>query len=322
MRAIGKSATRLTKEARRSLKEIAKWPLYTGVFFLLFAAVFSHTNWVDYLFTLNGAQYSVERILIPFSEALGVAFIISFIIASLIEKKAREEHGRLAKAERYAVAKNVLQAVYQLRVPPNVYAEIESCILEHPFIRRQAEITYSFITETNAGEPEDIDKVLIAYTNIRFFLENISSEEKTFDFNIELDVPLARAFIDRVRVKRISIDARDLTVEELEAARNAVPDTDLYVRYRHSISVSPGVVRSVEADYTMVKLMRDTDTWRSFIPTAGVNVIVSMPEEIKECHAHAAHRNSFTERHTGNLYRWELDGVVLPYQGFTLWWTY
>lgn len=292
------------------------WALAAGIVCLIVAIAFAHAlhSYRD----AGGASeiISVGAVASEFIKEFGFALVIAYVISATIEKKARWEYNNLVNEKSTKMNRNVFEAIYNTRIPNRVFSEVESAIIKVPFLRENFRVRYEFtrIHEENA---------LRCNASISYNIINLSGDRQTFDLKINLEKPFHNKFLDLVKVTSVCVGPHTFTDQDIATAYDAAQDTESFVKYKHRVKMDPNQRIHVNAKYVMIKALSDTEVWRCIVPTDGIDLAVVMPKDLAHVYATAAHRNELAQTHGGEgnqMHEWELRDVVLPHQGFVLWW--
>lgn len=310
-KALGSAKTYLNEVKRAPI-----WPIILGAFLILLGILYNDHG--VGIFTL----FEKKTVALFISE-LGFAFVIAFVISVGIEMRSRREHNALVAMQLAAANRNIFEAIYKVRMPPEVFQEIEEKIIKQKFYRKNTHIYYTFSSQDNPIEGHEISKIFKVEVNLSYDVENLSDDDDDFDLRVFIETPLIRELSDRVQLIDLLLDGKSISREELEKARRNWADTENYIRYRYPIPVQGGHSRKVEIIYEMVKLERDNEAWRSFYPCDSLRLTLILPTNLT-CSVDAIHPDGITStkgKAGDQLREFRIDKPLLPAHGVLFWWS-
>src|SRR5690349_7633454 len=116
-------------------------------------SVYLHTIWSKE----GDDEHFFRHLIYLFISELGVAGIVALLIISTIEKFTRNKHEKAAKDQISTIKENLFYAIYRRHIPPEVFSEVERCLLLKDIIRRDYSIEYDLspLEEEEIGSPSE-----------------------------------------------------------------------------------------------------------------------------------------------------------------------
>lgn len=267
-------------------------------------------------------------------KAVGIAVLMSIIVSTIFERGARDRLNKVLAYKIKQISTNVFDAIFGNSHSPAALEAIKA-VLSVPIIRPSLSVTYTF-SQWSPSEEDlyltgsyiKIDAVLDAVTRNISDPNLTPSADYVMPIGVSLPNPLHSSLKEHVHVKSLKIDSVEIDKKSMDKANNQLQTglqdnlkPDAYVEFC-SRSISPGQDVRVQANYTMIKELSDTEVLRSFHMTQSIKLTVIDRTGLNlEIHARALHSKDL-ER-TGNddsFISWELNDVILPQQGIMVWW--
>jgi hypothetical protein len=258
---------------------------------------------------------------------LGVAFLIAYIIAILIEKKAREAQDRLFREQLHRVQKNVIEAVYAKKIPDDFLKYIETHLFEQKFYRKNLDVNYLIsLRKDNTVEVN----LATAYE-----VTNNSYSTSSYEVRISIEKPFRIDLHEHVKLKRLYVKAEasaaplvDLDEKGIEDAvrKNTIKrsDTSALINYTYTFDINPSVIFSVRSEKTWLAKTDGYDFWRGAAPSDGIRYTVVRNDENLNIHVIAIHPTVPVKVFGGPgeaTQTWEIKSPLAPHQGFLVWWS-
>lgn len=256
---------------------------------------------------------------------LAFAIIIAIIIAALFERAAREEMNREINKKITDIEDCSFKSLVRAMIPRELASEIIDQIKNIRFIREDFCVNYTLEDDQINENGEKFIKVV---SEINFKLTNISKSKKHHRFMIRLPDPIVSDMRDHVDVVSYSVDGNErVTKERARSFRNLInSNNDDQVPYDlGSEEINAGQTIRVCAKYIMAKEVEDTEVLTSSYCADGLRVSVrDSTSDNLGLHINAGIIGNATlqpfSATGGRTANWEVDGWLLPNQGFKLWW--
>jgi hypothetical protein len=303
---------------------VGAWPLVCGVVFISMGVLLEYSPPEINVFGLHFGEIPLVSLI--FKE-LGVAFLIAYIIAILIEKKAREAQDRLFREQLHRVQKNVIEAVYAKKIPDDFLKYIETHLFEQKFYRKNLDVNY--VIRSREDSTAEIN-LTTAYE-----VTNNSYSTSSYEVRLSFEKPFRIDLPDHVKLKRLYVKAEaspkplvDLDEKGIEEAirKNTIKrsDTSALINYSYAFDINPGAIFSVRIENTWLAKTDGYDFWRGAAPSDGICYAVYRTDENLNVHVVAIHPEDPVKVFGGPgeaKQAWEIKSPLAPHQGFLVWWS-
>ena len=262
---------------------------------------------------------------------VGFAFLVAVIIWSVFELSTRLDDETRWHSRVQVISKNVFMAVFRRRLPDDLLSEVTVLIFDHNFIRNSVHMTYTICDQEFLSRNGSKQWFVCLHASVRMRITNVSETKAKLPLRMYLPNPLIDEMKEFCRVKSASYRINDVeTFVDLSTAeerfRNDIKDdTKSSILFELSpIDVLPGVTIEVSWYYTMAKHDEDTEIFQTMVPAKHliVTIIDTNPKK-RIVRAESIHRSELREdisARAQGTYNFYMDGYILPYQGFSVWW--
>lgn len=269
-----------------------------------------------------GSNYFISVLTVFISE-VGVAGVIALVLISSIEKFTKSKHQRSADKQIKAIKENLFYAIYQRHIPPEVFEEVERCLLMTNIVRREYRVHYSLspITpkdvEGKNVSDEDVSQHLFCSIYTSYVLHNITGNPTEAPVELFLEKPIDETMHQFVRIESVKIGNN----EEITEGKEPEIVSTSQIGIRRSTTIAPNGHVKITVKGRTIKRKTDMEVWSSRIPSDGITVQVSAPECI-QVEANANHSRTLSHEMIdhGKTHVWELRHGIFPFQSVIFWW--
>ena len=145
--------------------------------------------------------WGIPRMIIHFTNEIGIAGLVGFVLAITIEKLSHDEFRKVAERERAEIKRDVFYYVYGHEIPLAIRDEIDAHILKVPYVRRGVVMQYELqpVQESTTNE-----WYVLATFTMNYDLENLTTEEFKFPFIAAIDKSPSEQFAKHTEFIRLS----------------------------------------------------------------------------------------------------------------------
>ena len=256
-----------------------------------------------------------------FVSEMGTAMVIAIIIVVTVERVTRKQHKLAADKLIHNINDNLFHAVYDRYIPDVVFAEVDKCLLQSDVYRTNYEVYYSITNwEKDEDDKRDHCSHVKCNTVTKYTLENITCSDIEHVVMVGFELPIDSAWHDDVKVLKVSIDGEYLSEEAVKTHSDSSDGIQLIFRYPKRIP--KGGKANIRIEAQLVKRHTDMEVWASTIPSDGLKLMVSTPDQDIDLCAHANHSENLDLIMTDNgIKTWELKYGILPHQSVSFWWS-
>ncbi len=284
----------------------------------------------------GGHTFAHLNLLLALAETLkglSIALLVSSLISNYFERHNRERLNAALSAKARQLSTNVFDAMFGNAHPSGVLETIKT-MLARPILRDTLDVVYTLsrfdgpVGSRIAGQVfVRVDAVLSARTRN---IANPATSSQPYKLPIALSLPnpLHDELKPHVGLTSFAINGHDLPPGVIDEANGKLrralrndSSADASVQLcEHPLS--PGEDVRVQANYTMMKEMEDTEVLRSFQITNAISLTVIDSTGLGlEVRARAIHPSELSIAGSDRTFRrWELNDIVLPQQGIMVWW--
>lgn len=255
---------------------------------------------------------------------LGFALIIAIILIFTVERVSRKNHEEAADRLVEKINKNLFNAIYKRYIPNEVFAEVEAALLKSDVLRDKYEVNYALSEIDHRQFPDlersDIETHLHCTLLSSFNIQNITSKAIDYTVALHLEVPIEKRLRKHVEICEMEIDGASLKPYELEKDEY-FKITDTHLIFEKVISIGPSQTKEISMKAKTLKRATDMEIWASRVPSTGVRVQVSVPENY-QVEATANHTQALRKKNMAdaNSTIWYLDHGIFPFQSVVFWW--
>lgn len=202
-----------------------------------------------------------------------------------------------------------------------MFLATEEHVFKAKFFRSSLDVEYEFLKDNG-------NNIIVKYS-LSYEVENIGREFATYQVLTLVEKRadhVGVSFSDGVQLGllRITVDGQDVAPEEIEQARNAIPDDDDFVTSSYPIQLNPGERRRVQVVHVLEKGLRDSELWRSLIPCAGITFRLRWNPDsnlvFRAEPVHPAGKFDSIHRDENSLIA-TLGQPFFPHNGIHFWWS-
>ena len=285
------------------------------------------------LFSADLLAESVHQFLkAAFFEELGTAFIVSGLIAFMVEFNFHRREQRKAEEERNALANSVFNYLLGSLAPPWLTRKV-SDLYKMMLLRENIVVIFNFTTP-----PEEVDQLyphpkpdpaelLQVKMEISYTLRNLTEQQIRADIrhNFTPSVPLPASY-SRFTDLLVTDRKKPLLKWDEKSGHKGVccnvSDKDRLgwrerkIEVTENLFIGPQDTMNVTVKLKVMRWRNDHVTWVTRLPADHMTVIIKNECSDIKVVLDPAHPNSFNEIAGG----WESTGELLPFQGFSLYW--
>jgi len=258
---------------------------------------------------------------------LGVAFLIALTVMLTIEAASREEFSKTVNKKIAEIQENVIKATFSRSLPKALVDEVDRLILRTDFIRRNHRGIYNLRIRKameispNLGTFEVVEVVIIT----DYVIKNVSGVLKDYEIRYEIDKLPLLELEDVARIESVQVDGKEvLDLEKDTSDTKGITRSDYLDKFTYKIkNMKPDSEVRIVTKSTQFKSLDAQEIWRTFLPSDGMNLRVTLPEDRLTCKARAMNRVELTKMPSNEEcghHEWDLNNPVLPYQGIVFWW--
>lgn len=288
---------------------------------------FLKDNWYYILFTLVGMLLiCIYYIFKPTSgdphvilyaiKELGMAMLIAICLVISIEAVTRQRHHQAAQKWQEDAHQNIFKAIFNRYIPEAVFAEVEECLLRNKVYRDGYEITYTLSEFCPSTASMLAAGHYIADVKSTYKIVNMTDRKIVHDLLTSLDVPNESAYVSYTEITSYKVDG----VEQLESCVKA--DSKGICSASVKVTLDAKGTAQILMTGRTVKRKIDSETWASRIPSTGITVFVTAPDNVEvTCIAKNSHPIIQNEaRNFAKTKVWELNNGVFPHQSVVMHW--
>lgn len=274
--------------------------------------------------------FSNKTALAVSKEFFFASFIALFIIMT-VEAVSRREQTEFLKTATLVAKKSVLQAVYESRMPPEIFREVEESIYSSVFVREHH--ARSMVLRPIEGTTEHV--ILSAVQKYR--LRNVTDKTQASIQNIHVPIS-TNPYSDITKVRKVSVKQLDgeaaipdeypLNIDDeggerkVRHFRQLSKDGAEHIYKFPSINVGPGAMIEVEIEFQLAKDLSDNELLTFLSPTLAGEFSLRSEIEGLRLKAISMHREALEEAiestHDNRKYRFNTP--ILPNQGYMVFW--
>jgi hypothetical protein len=272
-----------------------------------------------------------------FFEEVGIAFIISGLIAFMVEFNFHKREEQKAVRERAEIAKSVFNYLLGSLAPPWLTQKV-SDLYKMKLVRENIVVTYTFedppqeVERLNPHRQPDIHEILKVFVELRYRLRNLTDQQIPVDIShgFTPSVPLPAKytrFTDLVitdnkgtPIKQWHENCTDKTIHcPVASDEERLGWKNREIRVTQDLFIDRQDTLDVVVKLRAIRWRNDHATWVTRLPADNIKVIVNNEKcTAIEFMLDAAHPNQFKQ--TPSMWEWESTGESIPFQGFTLHW--
>jgi len=265
----------------------------------------------------DGAEKPLYAI---FFKELGFALIIAVLLAFSVERAMRSRHEKAAQDTMEAINKNLFKAVYDRYIPPEVFSEVERCLMTCDIVRKEYQIDYtlSYIEHDDFEGISQGDKDSHLKCDIfsKYVIENVTDSTTDVPIELHLEKPIDSALSKFLEVKSVSIG--DWTIKG-DQIKDYIEDAKEHLIFKTNKEISARGEVEVSMVARVVKRKVDAEIWASRLPSNDITLRVRSPRGV-EVFATANHSQSLKVSDSSDFKVYELKHGVFPFQSVIFWW--
>jgi hypothetical protein len=272
-----------------------------------------------------------------FFEEVGIAFIVSGLIAFMVEFNFHSREQHKAAQERAEIAKSVFNYLLGSLAPPWLTLKVAD-LYKMKLLREDIVVTYTFedppkeVARLYPHREPDVHDLLVVIVELRYRLRNLTDEQIPVDIShgFTPSVPLPAkytGFTDLLisdnkhnPIKQWREGSRDETIHcPVASDEDRLGWKEREIRVRDDLFIDPKDTLNVVVKLRAVRWRNDHATWVTRLPADHIRVVVVNDKCTDiEFLLDAAHPKPFKQ--TPSVWEWESTGESIPFQGFTLHW--
>lgn len=261
-----------------------------------------------------------KHIISLFVAELGVAGFVALLIISTIERFTRSKHEKAANNLIDRIKSDLFYAIYKRHIPADVFAEVQRCLFNKSIYRKRYMVNYalSFIPQDAEIAEKDRSNHLLCSIGSRYELHNISDIPENAVVEMYLEQPIDENMRKFLQIEELKIDGYTFTSDEI---LSLIKSTSDHLILRKETTIPAGGKIQVCVKGRTIKRKTDMEVWGSRLPSDGIMLQITAPENIK-VHATANHSSSLEyENMDGGLtHIWTLNRGIFPFQSIIFWW--
>lgn len=286
------------------VKKQLSW-LSNVVWFLLavIVMILHHNKWLEFLPD-------------PWPDVLkeiAFAVIIAVVLIYTIDKTNKEKHEQAAQELIEKININLFHAIYKRSIPPDVFGEVEKCLLHAKVHRTDYELTYTL--SRLDGEPDYLS--CIAQSSYK--LTNITDVPIQHAVQLLVEMPLEQRMMPHCHIDRVKMDGVVLEHDEID--KYVKPDADMQMKFCHIVDIPARGSIVIETKASLVKRSIDEEVWHSVLPSSGITLTVVTPNADLTLNATAFHSQKMEKVFESEVMsKWKLPYGIFPHQALLFWW--
>ncbi|WP_019676560.1 hypothetical protein [Arsukibacterium perlucidum] len=258
----------------------------------------------------------------------GIAAIIASFLGFSVEKFSRAKQHQEQAEFRKQVSENVLSAVFEKIIPPAIYKEIKSTVMEQTLVKKNAHLTYDLqslpdeVIKKLGLSTEDAANIVFCNIETRHVIENLSENpDVSYVIKCGVSCDLDGLFGEYLEISSVEIEGKKLSQDDLnEFAKPAKDGGVIELKYPRPLAGEEKI--SVIVHSRTIKRLEDTEVWTTMVPTE--NMTLEVIHEGNLCIGANANHSKKLKAISLNpsipKAVFELHHGVLPHQGITFWW--
>lgn len=254
------------------------------------------------------------------AKELAFALLIALVIATGIERQARQSDAALVAQARQRIAEDVFRGVFEAELPREYVDTVVRTMFKQSVVREYQQVTdtlWRFAPEELSGISHSVS-LRRQHRVFAYRLRNVSKYRITH--SVRYQMPLRENLEHLAKVLRLKIGERAFEDSELEALRRV----DGYsARYSYDIELAPDETIIVSGEAVVAKDASDNDVWGSFLPTLEYEYSLIIEDRPAIFGVRAIAGNELVQLHCDHergVGRWRMDGPLLPYESVVVWW--
>ena len=258
-----------------------------------------------------------ERVALTITRDFGSGLLIAAVFGFTVEyyfSRRREDEARILQQE---INADVFSAVLGQNLPPSINREIETHLLQQPFLREDYKITVYF--QPCATHPGHLRSEI----TMQYGVTNVSRHTRDFPLHhfLEREVPEPECEPNFTSlIYKVGSDEP----KNLDISSSCEEDGPI-IRYRKPITMeakgSDRASASIEIRGFQCHPTRNFSVWSMTYMTNGLEMTYTLdPAYHVSSSPHHPSRELYRETHTGGTHRFEVLGGLLPYQGIIVNW--
>ncbi|MBI2716918.1 MAG: hypothetical protein HYX37_21095 [Rhizobiales bacterium] len=328
--------TRLNAIANKYKRYPPTWPFIIGSL-LIIAGIIYPTYGRELAYSQIGLDLKQVS---AFLKELGFAFIISFVVAWLIEANARREYIQFVEETSQQLSVSIYEFLYNVNLPPKVFKLIEENLFKEQFMRENLKITYH-VNELNS---DDISKnvsaktklemcasLLIFDVEVSYVVKNISGYSGNFPGAFTVEKELKEFFnpnslVAKTGLLSLNIDGKYFNLAALNKTDKLAPDDERNKNFTFPIPLEAGQSKLVCLSYRMIKRKSDKELYRMLFICDSLTFAAHYPKSIRMIADPVLPLKQQTDK---NLLYSEIDDgfiqcvishPIFPGNGILMWW--
>lgn len=312
----------------------------TGLFIVLFAESLAKSTAGAGRLLTEGMQLfarsHIEPFLQPkFYEEVGVAFIISGLIAFMVEFNFHSREQHKVERERAAIARSVFNYLLGSLAPRWLTAKVTD-LYKMKLLRDKIVIRFTFkdppheVQQLPPHRKPDLEDLLSVQMELKYSLKNLTREHIPVDIlhTLTPSVPLPPDYSGFIELEVTDGkgqqvahwhkgDCNDVVRCPIGSDRLAWKKRE--IRLRDGIFIKPKEKMNVVVRQEAVRWCNDHATWITALPATKITVIADNQHYPGiEFLLDEAHPKPFIKE--PDSWEWNSAGQLIPFQGFTLHW--
>lgn len=329
-----RTASGLAASFKAGLSREGRWPILWGGFFFLLAQL---TDFYGQLVPgaahdakgeadaarLASAVFSNETLYHLFVD-FGSAFVVAWVVSMAIERNSRLRQELLLNRAQRAIAKEVFNAIYNLRHDRKyVEAAIEGVLGTH-FIRENYEVIYKlapYSQKEQAAAGVDLSRFVRLRAISQYSIKNVTPNKEHFRMRASIPVrngPLA----DLSKLTSLRIGSKAHSQTEIDALLDDSIKSDRCYLIQTDVDGNSDVQVVVEVE--VVKELSDSESLGLKLPTLAmkVSLIIENIDGLEfDLRGYTSSPVQSEVRSADNkTATWKLPGPMLPWNSLVLWW--
>lgn len=260
-----------------------------------------------------------------FFSSLGSTLFTVAIVASVVDRGLRKQQSEDIKADVERIKRNVFRAVYKRDIPEDVVRSLSDGVLTAGFIRRGYRVDQTIEVCRNSNDAPYVKCACV----VEYHVKNTTLDEREYEVLLEFREQKDPELASAAEYHSLSFSSgEEYNTETLERDhRNDQTNKPGFRRYSVSTNLAPSQEKYVYMSWTEVHEMDDHIAWfaldLSHDFTINLKTAPSGSFQDKWYDIYPLHPYAGTPIQNGNGTMFaRIDTVVLPYQGFIVWWKF
>lgn len=263
----------------------------------------------------------LEKLLYGFPLEIGFAFVIAWVVANLVESKARQEYDRYTQEKARLISQNVFGYLYSVNFPRSAFSVLEDFVFSPAIIKTYQKLDYELIT------PEVEPGWVKMRCEFDYSLKNVSEKTVEHDlrFHFSKIAGLNEPEVEGLGLQSLVIGDQSIPSEQFDALDHAAEDEIGRQRFLVVRSIPANSELRVRVTFVQLKRVDDNDLYQSGSVCENLELKLRYDPTYFDVFIEPIHpSNSFDsdiEPCGGDNCRIvRIDQALLPKNGVFMWW--